>query len=162
MNVILSLIWGIIRQILRTEILRRNSLFKISVQAIHQHLRALHLHLLQFSLVLVRPNKLSYFIPFFFIDFSMLPDTPTGFHKFLLGILFFCLLTLWCIINILGYFVVLHILHNTQWETKYPKLKPYINYFKATNYFLLVWEITFVIGMYVVVIGICIRLLYFE
>ena len=57
------------------------------------------------------------FIPFSYLDFSMLPDTPTGFHKLLLGMLFFCLLTLWCFIQIIGYLVALHIVRNTQLET---------------------------------------------
>jgi hypothetical protein len=112
------------------------------------------------------PNNMLSFIPFWFlnIDFSMLPDTPTGYHKFLLGILGFLLLTLWCFqrSQIIGYLISLHIIHNTQLVTKYPKLKPLINYFKTTSYIVLAWEVFFFIGMYIVVIGIIIKLLYFE
>jgi len=101
-------------------------------------------------------------IPFSFIDFSIFPDTPTGFHKLLWGIFIICLISLWCNINIIGYLVVLHIVHNTTWELKYPKIKPILNYFKFTNYIYLAIEVIFLIVIYIAVMGICIKLLYFD
>jgi len=100
--------------------------------------------------------------PFTMIDFSMLPDTPTGFHKLLLSVLIYTMLSLWSIIAILGHLVALHIVHNTQWETKYPKIKPLINYFKTTNYIYLAIEVIILISMYVFIIGVCIKILYFD
>ena len=94
------------------------------------------------------------------IDWSILPDTPTGFHKFLLGILGLSIILLWCFINVIGYFIVLYGIKYINLEVKYPKLKRVINYFYNMNYIFIIIEIIYILVILITVIVICILLLY--
>jgi hypothetical protein len=101
-------------------------------------------------------------LPFSFIDFSIFPDTPTGVHKLIWGIFLITLIAFWCNINIIGSLIVLHIVHNTKWENKYPKIKWLINYFKTVNTIYLTMDVIALLVLYISVLGVCIRLLYFD
>ena len=73
-------------------------------------------------------------LPFSFIDIIITPETLSGFHKFLFGIIILALLTLWSFIDIVGHFITIYLIDRTKVLAKYPKLKPLLNYFKKINY----------------------------
>jgi hypothetical protein len=112
--------------------------------------------------LVINNNILFGVLPIINIDFSILPDTPTGFHKFLLGILILSIILIWCFINIIGYFMTLYIIKYTNLEEKYPKIKSLIIYFQNINYLLIIIEIIIFLFILLSVIGICIYLLYFN
>jgi len=114
------------------------------------------------NLKVLTNNFIYGFLPFINLDFSILPDTPTGFHKFLLGILMLSIVLLWCFINIIGYILTLYIIKYTNLEEKYPKFKPLFTYYQNMNYIFIIIEIIFFMLTILTVIGICINLLYFN
>jgi len=69
-------------------------------------------------------------LPIINIDWSILPDTSTGFHKLLLSTLILSIILLWCFFNIIGYFIILYGINYTNLENRYPRFKRLINYFK--------------------------------
>lgn len=98
------------------------------------------------------------FLPLSLMDIPIIPETVSGFQKFLLALIILALLTLWSFIDIVGHFITLYLIDYTKAVEKYPKLKPVLNYFKKTNYIFLGIEIGFFISIYLMLIGICIKL----
>jgi len=99
------------------------------------------------------------------LDISIIPETYSGFEKFLFGIFILTLLTLWSFIDIVGHFIAIHLIdnrRNAKWIDKDPKLENILNYFRKTNYIFLTVEILFVLSIYLMVIGICVSILYFN
>lgn len=109
-------------------------------------------------------TNLLMFLPISFVDFSsvldMLPKTPTSFHKFFLGILILSLVTLLSFFDLFGHFFVLYLIKNTNIKARYPKFKRVINFYEKSRYLFLVYEIIFVIIVYLSLIGICISVFF--
>lgn len=91
---------------------------------------------------------------------DIMPDSVSGLEKMLYGIIILTLLTLWSFIDIIGHFFTIYLIDHAKIKEKYPKLIPVLNYFKKTNYIYLIFEIIFVILIYLMLIGICIMLLF--
>jgi len=102
------------------------------------------------------------FFPFSLINIPVMPESLSSFQKILFGVMILAFLTLWSFINIVGHFITIYLIDHTKIGEKYPKLKPLLNYFKKTNYILLGFEIIFVILIYLMLIGICITVLFFN
>jgi hypothetical protein len=99
-------------------------------------------------------------LPFINGDLFNLPSTLSSMHKVISGILTICVVLLYCIINIIGYFSCLYIIKHTELEKKYPKLSPIIKYYEKTSIIFLVIEIISVILILLIAIGLCVHLLY--
>ena len=113
---------------------------------------------------MVKKNKYTYygFFPFINLDFNVLPNTLSGFHKLLFGILIISISLLWCFINIVGYLSTLYFIKYTNLEGKYPKIKPFLTYFNKMNHIYLIIETIYFILTLLSVIGICVHLLFFT
>jgi hypothetical protein len=96
--------------------------------------------------------------PLSFMD--IMPENVSGFEQALYAIIIIIFFTLWSFIDIIGHFITIYLIDHSKMKAKYPRLKPILNYFKKTNYVFLAFEIIFVISTYLVLIGVCIRLLY--
>jgi hypothetical protein len=108
-------------------------------------------------------NNVSYsFLPFISLNIPIAPDNLTGFNKVLYGVLTISIILLSCFINIIGYLLTLYLIKYTDIEIKYPRLKPFITYFKNTSLITIIIEIIFFIVTILAVIGVCIKLLYFN
>jgi len=114
------------------------------------------------KLNIFKNNVIYCFLPFINLNSNITPESLDGFNKFLFGILIISIILLWCFISIVGYLLSLYVIKYTKLEEKYPKLKPFIGYFQSTNYVLIVIEIIIFIATILGVIGICIKLLYFN
>ena len=101
-------------------------------------------------------------LPFINSDMFSVPESLSGLNKMIFSILIITVLLLYNIINIVAYFGALYIIKYTDLESKYPKLKVIINYYKNTSLVFLIIEITFVILTLLTVIGLCLYLLYFA
>lgn len=110
----------------------------------------------------IKNNVIYCFLPFTNLYDKISPDNLEGFNKMLFGILVISIILLWCFISIVGYLLTLYIIKYTKLEEKYPKLKPFIVYFQTTNYVFIVIEIIIFISTLLALIGVCIKLLYFE
>jgi len=106
----------------------------------------------------VRTNKFNnaYFIPFIFAKFSanITPETePIIRYTFSMFILNLVVLT--CFFNIVGYILSIYLVNKYDIETKYPKFKRYINFYKSTSKFFLILEIivAFVTLLFIVIVN---------
>lgn len=102
--------------------------------------------------------------PISFVDFSSIldifPETPTSFHKFFLGILILSLVTLLSFVDLFSHFFILYLIKYTNIKARYPKYKHVINFYEKSRYLFLVYEIIFVIIVYLSLIVICISVFF--
>ena len=68
-------------------------------------------------------------IEYFYNLLNWSPSNLTDFQLFLWFLVVLCLLTLWSIIDIIGYLIAIYLIKYTDVETKYPKYVKIINYF---------------------------------
>jgi hypothetical protein len=66
--------------------------------------------------------------------------------QYAFGVLILSLIALLSFINVLGYFLSLHLLQRYEVDTKYPRLKKFINYFEKSSLLFILMETLFCIG----------------
>src|SRR6266704_1554822 len=133
--------------------------FKFFINNLTKFINNMYINLIS---LLLHSIVIYFFLPFINLNSNITPESLDGFNKFLFGILIISIILLWCFISIVGYLLSLYFIKYTKLEEKYPKLKPFIGYFQNTNYVLIVIEIIIFIATILGVIGVCIKLLYFN
>ena len=87
------------------------------------------------------------------------PDNLSEYQQLVFWVMVLAIIALWCFIDIIGYLISIYVLKYTDVEKKYPKWKGLINYFLKANYLFIIFEIFYIVVIYIFIIGICISLL---
>lgn len=91
---------------------------------------------------------------------EFVPENLTEFQLFLGSLIILALITLWCIIDVIGALFSLYIIKYTDIEKKYPKLKIIIRYYSNVNYVYITYQIIFLLLVYFTIIWTGLSLLY--
>jgi hypothetical protein len=108
---------------------------------------------MSFGCIKQRSVKYAYIIPFIFTKLNPNVSTETDplisyvFSMFMLNFII-----LICFFNIVGYILSIYLVNKYDIEVKFPKLKRYINFYKTTSKFLLIFEIIFAFTILIFII----------
>lgn len=102
-----------------------------------------------------------WFLSFFKVE-NLIPDTTIALNKTVFSLLILTIISLGCFLSIIGYLLGLYIVHYSKLEEKYPKLKIIVDYYKKSNYILIIIEIVTFLLLHFALIGMYISLLYFN
>jgi heme/copper-type cytochrome/quinol oxidase subunit 2 len=94
--------------------------------------------------------------------FRFTPQNLSECQQFLFLLMVLAIIALWCIIDILGYLCSSYFIKYSDAENKYPKLKRLINYNFKANYVFIIFQIIYIVVIYVYIIGICAAVLYLK
>jgi hypothetical protein len=85
-------------------------------------------------------NKYSYIFPIILskLDINLNDLEPS--KQVFYGYFLLSLVALFCFLNIIFYILGYYILQRGNYEEKYPRLKPFINFYKNTNIILIIVE----------------------
>lgn len=74
------------------------------------------------------------------------PEGSEALTKYAFGVFILSLIALLAFINVLGYFLSLHLVQRYDISNKYPKLKRIINYYEKSSLFFILIETLFCMG----------------
>jgi hypothetical protein len=100
-------------------------------------------------------KRKSFILPFILSKFDIqIPEGGEVITQYAFSVFIFSLIILLAFINILGYFISLHLVQRYDFKNKYPKFKIIINYFeKSTLIFVLIETLFVLLGLLFLIIS---------
>nr|YP_010759106.1 hypothetical protein QEO35_mgp13 [Hericium alpestre]WEX32020.1 hypothetical protein [Hericium alpestre] len=99
-------------------------------------------------------------IPFLNFDWTIAPENMSSLQQIFWGLLGLNIVLLWCLIDVLGYFITLYAIKYVDLENKYKNYIKIINYFKKFTYLNIIIELVFIFVTLLTIIGLCIIIVY--